>query len=154
MKIIKATKTQDMKTLRQLALELAQTELTGYLPDSHHWGDLDADGLKFALIPVSLEFLYNRKVGKRKALVNLLNAISEAECEDPSVLRNSSSFLAKHGIDNQKYWDVDTEHIPEDRMLHAILDKKQRPRFYFEVEDLAQHLGELHSAEFRHAVGI
>lgn len=140
--------------LRRLALEEAQLALPNKVPPSCSWSEMDAHDLKMSLILLSLELLSESesKNGKHQALSKLLEAISAAENEDPQEKVSSIQFFEKHGIENEQFWDEDINLTPGEKLLQAIFGKKQRPKFYFEVENLAVHLDENRADEFRQAV--
>lgn len=143
---------RDTRTLRRLALEEAQQEFPDHLLPPRTWVDLNASQLDMELIFLSLEVLWAREAGKRKALVELLREISKAESEDPAREIEDARFLEERGIDNDKYLDETPNLTPEEKLLLAVLGKKQRSRFYFKVEALAKYLDEDRAAVFRKSV--
>jgi hypothetical protein len=138
--------------IRRLALEEAELEFSESLMPPSKWTELNAERLKQNLVPTALEVLYANESGKKKALLSLMEAISEAETS-PRRSTDSSAFLDKHGIDNELYWDENPNISVEQKLLQAILGRKQRPDFYFQVEELAPFLSTQRADEFRSALG-
>jgi hypothetical protein len=142
----------DTTELRRLALEEAQSAFPDKVPPSSSWSEMDAHELKMALILLSLELLSEPENGKHQTLSKLLEAISVAENEDPQQKVASIQFFEKHGVDNDQFWDENIHLTPEEKLMHAIFGRKQRPRFYFEVENFALHLEESRANEFRQSI--
>lgn len=138
--------------LRRLSLEEAQLEFPDNAPPWSTWSELSTEDLKMVLIPISLHLLWKGEEGKCKALVKLLQAISDAENEDPQREVQSAQFFETSGIDNLKFPDEHPNLPPEERLVQALFGRKQRPLFYFEVEELAGFLKESRATEFRRAV--
>ena len=142
-----------LRKLRRLSLGEAQKEFPDFVMPSTTWNELDAEGLKMTLIPLSLTVLYERDEGKRNALVGLLNSISKAENESQEAGAQRSEFFEKYGVDNETYFDEDSTLPPAEKLSLALFGRKQRPRFHFEMEALAKFLDEESAAQFREAVG-
>lgn len=139
--------------LRILTLEEAQLEFPDFVMPPNTWSGFDVAGLKFAVFLISLRVLSEGGEGKRNALVKLLTSISKAEYEAESTSAQQSKFFENYGVDNDTFFDEDPTLTPAEKLTLAIFGRKQRPRFYFEVEAFVAFLDEKRSARFREAVG-
>ncbi len=139
------------QTLRQLALREAQLEFPTHLFGGRSWIDLDASTLRMAVIPLSLEYMWKPEEGKRKALTELLQALSDADFQDPEDSTKTAAFLDKYGVDNEHFLDETEGLSGKEKLEHALFGRMRRPKFYFQVEELARFLDESTALSFRQA---